>query len=271
MQVLQEIGVGGEATLEWVDVEHSNPVTVRNLFRREIQRLFPGGLRRPGGPVNLVDLEEPKFDARAEITSAAAEHVRQIAAQVVDAYIEYSRLLQNEDDPPFQVGSVAVDPAKAADFTNALHRRYSGLNDFELLIARALDRTQRVWCRNPEGAGYFIPLLDRGSTASFWPDFLVWVDRGVVAIDTKGDHLISEAARRKLFDIDSTGERTRLQVRLITEGRWRISQTGEVGREGGSSGFTVWRWQNGRVANSWYDDARAAVDATLVVDVPQPN
>ncbi|MEH3116379.1 MAG: hypothetical protein PGN25_01840 [Methylorubrum populi] len=142
-------------------------MTVRSIFRRELQRLFPGGLRRAGGPVNLVDIELPKFDALVEINSLAATHVREIAAEVVSAYIEHSRLLQNDDDPPYAVGPVAINPSDAVTFANALHGHYSGLNNLELDIARALDRTQRVWCRNPEGSGYFIPLLDRGSTATF--------------------------------------------------------------------------------------------------------
>jgi len=77
MQVLQKIGDDEEAQFEWVDVEHSNRVTARSVFRREIQRSYPGGLRRAGGPVNLVDIEEPKFDAMIELNSPAADHMRQ--------------------------------------------------------------------------------------------------------------------------------------------------------------------------------------------------
>ena len=264
MQVLQEIGVRGASTYEWIDVEHSNRVTVRSIFRRELQRLFPGGLRRAGGPVNLVDIELPKFDALVEINSLAATHVREIAAEVVSAYIEHSRLLQNDDDPPYAVGPVAINPSDAVTFANALHGHYSGLNNLELDIARALDRTQRVWCRNPEGSGYFIPLLDRGSTATFWPDFLVWIDRTVVAIDTKGDHLLSEDSRRKLFDIDSTGERARIALRLISAGQWNIAQTGQIGKHG-ADGYTVWRWGSGRLQALGTDDARMAVETALTI------
>lgn len=264
MQVLQEIGVRGASTYEWVDVEHSNRVTVRSIFRRELQRLFPGGLRRAGGPVNLVDIELPKFDALVEINSLAAAHVREIAAEVVSAYIEHSRLLQNDDDPPYAVGPVAINPADAVTFANALHGHYSGLNNLELDIARALDRTQRVWSRNPEGSGYFIPLLDRGSTATFWPDFLIWIDRTVVAIDTKGNHLLSEDSRRKLFDIDSTGERARIALRLISAGQWNIAQTGQIGKHG-ADGYTVWRWGSGRLQALGTDDAKMAVETALTV------
>ena len=262
MQVLQEIGVAGSATYDWIDVEHSNRVTARAIFRRELQRLFPGGLRRAGGPVNLVDMELSKFDALIEINSRAAHHVREIAGDVVTTYIEHSRLLQNDDDPPYAVGPIALNPADAVPFNNALHAHYSGLNDLEIDIARAIDRTQRVWCRNPEGSGYFIPLLDRGSTATFWPDFLVWVDRTVVAIDSKGDHLISEDSRRKLFDIEGTGERARIVLCLITAGRWSVAPSGQLGKHGGD-GYTVWRWSAGRLNAIYCRDTKTAMDAAL--------
>lgn len=264
MQVLQEIGSGANPEFEWVEVEHSNRVTVRSVFRRELQRLYAGGLRRAGGPINLVEIELPKFDARIEINSPAAQHVRQTAEQVVDAYIEHSRILQNDDDPPFSVGPVAVDPATAVAFTNAVHPKYSGLNTFERTIAQALDRTQRIWCRNQEGSGYFIPLLDRGSTATFWPDFLVWIDRTVVAIDTKGDHLLNEDARRKLFEIDGTGERARIVLRLISEGQWHVAPGGQLGKRG-DDGYTVWRWSNGRLNAIHCAGEREAVDAALTL------
>lgn len=264
MQVLQEIGVRGSATFEWVDVEHSNRVTARAIFRRELQRLFPGGLRRAGGPVNLVDLELSKFDALVEVNSRAAQHIREIAAAVVDAFIEHSTLLQNEDDPPYAVGPVSLNSSDAVEFSNALHAHYSGLNGLELDIARAIDRTQRVWCRNPEGSGYFIPLLDRGSTATFWPDFLVWIDKTVVAIDTKGDHLISEDSRRKLFEITGTGERTKIVLRLITEGRWSIAASGQLGKHG-ADGYTVWRWASGRLTSTFCDDSKVAIETALTI------
>jgi type III restriction enzyme len=262
MHVLQEIGVSDAPTYEWVEVEHSNKVTVRSIFRREVQRLFPGGLRRSGGPINLVDIELPKFDASVEIASPATQHVRQIAAEVVNAFVDHSRLLQNEDDPPYTVGPVAVDPNGAIEFRNALHGKYSGLNNFEAEIAKAIDRTQRVWCRNPEGSGYFIPLLDRGSTATFWPDFLMWIDRTVVAIDTKGDHLLSEDSRRKLFDIDSTGSRARILLRLISEGEWHVAPGGQIGKRR-SNGYTVWLWASGQLKGVFCEDSNSAVETAI--------
>ena len=124
------------------------------------------------------------------------------------------------------VGSVAVDEAKLVGFKNALHEGYSDLNGFERSFAEALDRTRRVWCRNPSQGGFTIPLLDRGNTRNFSPDFLVWVDGLVVAIDTKGDHLITEDAGRKLFFIEKIEDGPELVIRLVTQGAWQIATTG---------------------------------------------
>jgi hypothetical protein len=131
-------------------------------------------------------------------------------------------------------------------FKNALHEGYSDLNAFERSFAEAIDRTRRVWCRNPPQGGFTIPLLDRGTTRNFSPDFLVWVDGQVVAIDTKGDHLITEDAGRKLFFIDAIEDGLELVIRLVTKGEWHASGTGEYGSISGSAGFSVWMLRQGK-------------------------
>ncbi|CAN7460741.1 DEAD/DEAH box helicase family protein [Bosea sp. LjRoot237] len=262
MLLLQEIGVGVEANYEWIDVEHSNRVTARSIFRRELQRLYSGALRRAGGPINLVDIELPKFDALIELTSQAADHVRKIAHQVVDAYISHSRIFQNDFDPPYAVGPVLVDNASAETFSRALHHSYSGFNDLELRFARALDKTQRAWVRNPKGGGFHIPLLSLGGTTTFWPDFLVWVDKTVVAIDTKGDHLLHEASASKLFDIDTLGEPAKVTLRLVSEGKAEARAGNQIAKVG-KSGFTVWSWKNGKLHAAHAENERAVTKLAL--------
>ena len=45
----------------------------------------------------------------------------------------------------------------------------------EEAVAHALDKTGYDWARNPSPGGFSIPLLDRGSTRNFYPDFLLWL------------------------------------------------------------------------------------------------
>jgi type III restriction enzyme len=226
--------------------------------------LYAGGVRRAGGPINLIDVELPKLDALIEINSPAAHHIKEVASQVVDMFIEHSYIIENGDDIPYTVGPIAIDSTSAAPFNNAVHTRYSGLNKLELTIANAIDKTQRVWCRNPQNSGYFIPLLDRGSTTTFYPDFLIWVDRTVVALDTKGDHLLNEDSRRKLFDIHNTGDRVRITLRIISEGRWGVASSGQLGKMG-ADGYTVWRWRNGKLNAAHCPTEKEAVEVALVV------
>lgn len=258
MLVLQEIGTEAEPTYEWIEVEHSNRVTARSIFRRELQRLYSGALRRAGGPVNLVDIELPKFDALVEITSAAAEHIRVKAREVVNAYISHSRIFQNDFDAPYSVGPVLTDPTSAVEFTKSLHRKYSGLNLLELKFAKALDKTQRVWARNPRNSGYYIPLLDLAASSTYWPDFLVWVEKRVIAIDTKGDHLLTDATLGKLFDIDTLGEPTKVVLRLVSEGEAQVTPSGQIMKLS-NVGYTVWSWKNGKLHGQHATDERGAV------------
>ncbi|MEA1618318.1 DEAD/DEAH box helicase family protein [Erythrobacter sp. T5W1-R] len=262
MLVLQRIGDGSEANYEWIEVEHSNRVTARAIFRRELQRLYSGALRRAGGPINLVDIELPKFDALVELTSPAADHIRQIARQVVETYISNSRIFQNDFDSPYTVGPVMVDPLSAVEFSKSLHKRYSGLNPLELRFAKALDKSQRIWARNPVNSGFYIPLLDLASSATYWPDFLVWVDKTIFAIDTKGDHLLTDATLGKLFEIDTLGDPAKLVLRLISEGEAQVSASGQIIKLS-NIGYTVWSWKSGKLHAQHAEDERATIKLAL--------
>ena len=256
IQVLQTIGKGDDAKEEWIDFAHSNRVTARWIFLRELQK-------RHRKAAHLCDIEHPKFDVFVEYSSPAAALIREQADKVADAYIEHSAIVQNALDDPYVVDSVFVDETKLLKFKNALHEGYSGLNDLEKAFAIALDATKKTWCRNPSQGGYEIPLLDRGNTRTFNPDFLLWVDaKHVVAIDTKGDHLIVEDAGRKLFHIDAVSPGITVSVRLVTEGHWGVS-SGLPTKAKGKTGFTVWSLKQGKLHPNPCKDAIAAAKACL--------
>jgi type III restriction enzyme len=178
IQVLQSIGSNGREQEEWVDVEHSNRVTARWVFVREVQRFYAKA-------INLCDIDNAKLDAQIEYNSLAAEHIREVARKVVEAFLTHSRVINNYDNPK-AVPEISVDPANIRKFTSALHEGYSDLNNLEEEFAKALDKTQRVWFRNSSRGLFEIPLLTFGSTKNFNPDFIVWVDKDIIAIDTKG-------------------------------------------------------------------------------------
>jgi type III restriction enzyme len=257
IQVLQTIGDGVISREEWVDVEHSNRVTARWIFLREIQR-------RHRKAAHLCDIELPKFDALVEYNSPAAEVIRGAAEDIAAAYADHSVIIQNALDDPFEIGPIPVDKAKMIRFKNAIHEGYSELNDFEKDFAVALDKAKKTWCRNPSQGGFEIPLLDRGNTKTFNPDFLYWADaKRVIAIDTKGDHLIVEDSGRKLFHIDLVGVGPRLEIRLVTQGEWH-AKGGEIGKISGTPGFTVWGLKNGKAHPTYCRSIAKAVEACCV-------
>ena len=65
IQILQKIGEDSVAKEEWVEIEHSNKVTARWVFLRELQK-------RHRKAAHLCDIEHAKFDALIEYNSPAA-------------------------------------------------------------------------------------------------------------------------------------------------------------------------------------------------------
>lgn len=226
--VQQRVGEGSDAEIRWVTHDHNNPVSARWVFQLGVSRLFPKALE-------VAPSDDPKFDAKVEINSAAYRHVERLAADVAEAYLEHVRLRQGTLNP-YVVGPQMVDltPGKHERFRNALHEAYSGLNQLELEFAQELDRTQYTWCRNPARSGFEIPLTSLGQSRKFFPDFLVWKGDDVYAVDTTGGHLLLEKSNRKLLMIDSAKNKGRLLVRLVARGKWdkHVQPTG-------NDGFTV--------------------------------
>lgn len=253
IQVIQTIGSGTDESEEWIEIEHSNRVTARWVFVREIQKTYAKA-------INLCDIEDPKFDALVEYNSLAAEHIRDAARKVVTAFIQNSNVVHSFADPVLVPG-VAVDPANLLPFTFSVHENYSGLNALEKEFAQALDKTQRVWFRNASRGLFEIPLLTHGGTRNFNPDFIVWLDKekSIVAIDTKGDHLIVEDSSRKLFFINKIGNGPDLFIRLVTRGKWNSNPIERIEPDG----FTVWALRNGKPHPTYAANMSEAVAVCL--------
>lgn len=231
--VQRNIGQGGAVEFVWEEFEHTNKVSARWIFQREVLRRFPGALG-----VALAD--DGKFDALIGFNSSAYHQVVNVARQVVDTYIDNVVLRQKRLDP-YGVGAVLVRPDDIERFDNSVHEGYSELNKLEKPFAKALDRTARTWCRNPSRSGYGIPLITLGRTRTFYPDFLVWLGDDVFALDTTAPHLLADKTTRKLLSIDPPkGAAGRLYVRFISPGQWN-SDVEELSCDG----YTVWSLKQG--------------------------
>jgi len=153
-----------------------------------------------------------------------------------------------------------TNPDAVEPFANAGHEGYSDLNTVELDCARAIDGLGHRWVRNPSNGGYSIPLLEKGSSRRFYPDFIVWKDDLIYALDPKGAHLISTDAGLKLMSIRDERGKERVIVRLITEGTWKHDPI----RQTGKGGYAVWRMNAaGKPRCTNHDSVEAAVKKAL--------
>lgn len=250
------VGDDSEITFEWEEFEHTNLVVARWLFQREVMRRFQGAL-------GVAPTDAPKFDAQIGFGSPAHKQIQHVAADVVDAYIDNVYLKQKSVDE-YVVGSALVRRDEMEPFTNALHEGYSGLNEsLELPFARAIDKTGLPWYRNPSRSGYNIPLISVGPTRNFYPDFLVWKDDDVFAIDTTGGHLLKDKTGRKLLSIEpAKGAAGRLVVRLVSPGKWNPNVEQED-----TAGYTIWgRKQDNTLRAIHVESVDEAVDRSIATD-----
>jgi len=250
--ILQRVGDKSESELKWTPIDHSNPVTARWVFQRAVQRLYPKAL-------DLARSDDPKFDAMVEVGSKAYRALERLAEDVVEAYFRDVRLAQRPHNP-YVVAEIKADENKIVPFRHALHKGYAGLNPLELQFAEELDNTKLAWCRNPSRIGFGIPLLSVGRTSEFYPDFLVWKDDDVYALDTTGEQLLMEKTWRKLLAIDPSKDVVgKLFVRLISEGKWN-DQVEKTAKDG----YTIWRLREDRkIGMEYVSDVRDAVHASL--------
>jgi type III restriction enzyme len=244
---LEELSKAAEDA-EWKTDGHTNPVRLRWLTKTAIKS-------RSSRALAVVDLKDAKFDVRVQVQSKADKLAEKLAADIVEAFYEYSDLVY-ESTKPFQFGTLRV-PRNAPVFKNGLYERYTGFNKFELAFAKALDGVGQVWHRNPSSGGFYIPLLSEGDTAVFYPDFIVWKRGNIYCLDTKGGHLLSDAVARKLFDIKEDG-RTRIQMRFISEGKQSQLRGKAI-----KGGYTVWKVKSGSPTPIYVDDLAKAAKESL--------
>lgn len=251
LHAVQFIGEEQQGTIVVEQTKHSNRVMARWIVRRGVQSLYPNAAA-------AIDWADHRFDAKVEMTSSAAEVLRQASQNLVEVYLENSELSFEEENLYF-VGPVLLNPNEIHTFENSIHRGYSDLDPFEIPFARAIDTTGHPWARNPSNGGFSIPLLQVGDTYNFFPDFLVWKDGVVFALDPKGDHLITNAAGKKLLDIRDDKGKRKVIVRLFTEGKWRDERT-----KRSADGITVWYLgRGGIVRGKHFGNVSEAMEAAL--------
>jgi len=253
IRVVQKIGDPSNPKVHIKALAHSNRVMVRWILRRSIQALYPEVIKS-------IDWSDPRFDATVEITSPAHGALKTSADRLVDIFLDLSDLTFERENQ-YTVGPVLLDSSvKPYSFKRAVHKAYTDLNSTELGFAQAIDHLDPpvIWARNPSNGGFSIPLLEKGTSRRFFPDFLVWTGKLIFALDPKGDQLIAKDAGRKLLDISDEKGARRIIVRLMSKGKWR-DPTSQLGAEG----YTVWGLRSGKIVGRHCNTVEDAITIAL--------
>nr|WP_315419945.1 DEAD/DEAH box helicase family protein [uncultured Pedobacter sp.] len=133
-------------------------------------------------------------------------------------------------------------------YVNAIHLEYNGMNAFEVKISEALDKLNLKWCRNPSKVGYSIPIPEIGlGTTNFYPDFLLWSNKCLWAIDPKGEHLLNDAIYSKLLGVaDIEGLAIKIRVAFLVEGTYVLSNNDRPLRQNKEGYSIIWK-ERGKV------------------------
>lgn len=134
----------------------------------------------------------------------------------------------------------------ALTFDRSVHPEYtdarSVFNADELEFARAIDQVDGGWwARNfttaaQNGYGLELP-IKVGTSNTFYPDFLWWIDDKALALDTTGAHILDAKVRGKLLSLANP------LVALITRGR----VSADLQRVEDNAGWTLVRASAGGV------------------------
>ena len=108
--------IGDNAGLVENEVEtgHSNKVSVRWVFKRELAKLAKGA-------ITLCDYSNVKFDALIEYSSNAKSYLQDYAKKIADVYRKKSVIVQNSLDT-VEVGDVFIN-GEGVEFVNSIHPR----------------------------------------------------------------------------------------------------------------------------------------------------
>lgn len=253
-RIVVSVGDERDATPEWIDSETATrAVRLRWLLSAKVRERAP----RLG---SVLRLDSPAFDTLVQFGSPLERRMTTVVDELAKLYYQKADLAYvGRDRFVFGPQRVALNTATA--FNNSLYPRYSGLNGPEKDCARALDRTGHLWHRNPVGlGGYGLPRLDDNGNENFYPDFLTWVPEAVIAIDTKGGHLLTDALAGKMFEVKDRLT-TKLLVRFIVKGK----QEAPGDERYPDDGFTVWLLKTGRISYLHCATMDDAVKACLKV------
>lgn len=181
--------------------------------------------------------------------SKALAHYQQVAVDVVREYENHVELTQVVDptDAEHAIGAYLPSGEVKKEFANAAHSHYDSksFNDLEIQMAKALDTFgEHVWSRNRPRVDYGIPLpIKSGSSSTFYPDFIWFVNDTVWCIDPTGKFILDEKLRTKLLFVPKP-----LRIALVTPDKYD-----ERYRKLSAGGWSLLRWKSGALEPELFD------------------
>lgn len=220
----------------------TNQITARTVLKREINCRFPSASK-------VIDLTDKKFNALIGFGSQAYKYLAEKANEIINVYLNEVELKQSEGET-IPIPPISLYSKEYRFFDNSIHEKYSGLNGLEEEFAKELDKLNFPWCRNPSRSGYGIPLLTEGSSKTFYPDFLVWKDDKVIAIDTTGEHLLTDKLSRKLLFISpALNAKQKLVICFVSRGEYNQDLSRKA-----KEGWTLWGLKENRELSAKHRD-----------------
>lgn len=176
------------------------------------------------------------YDQEASAFASAQQRMAESARQYVEEYqahVQYRRA-PDPDAPLWRPEGLALRAGEdLVAFERSVHAYYPrrSFNAEELEFARGLDGvSDGHWARNFDRAalnGYGLPLpVAVGSSHTFYPDFLWWVDGGCWAIDPTGPHIFDAKVRGKLLSLPEP------RIALVAKGRLSADWQGREAPDG---------------------------------------
>lgn len=206
--------------------------------------------------LNITETNSQEFRKHVSFGSMIDKLIISKAEEAYKYFVSHAKLDYMADDA-FVFDKIKVKKNSLKIFQNSLYEGYSDFNSFELEFAEELDKTNNIWHRNSSRSGYSIPLLDIGDTQNFYTDFLVWKDDLIFSLDTKGAHLLTDALRRKLFDIKE-GRTTKILTRFIAKGKYKT-----IKEKYSQDGYTVWIFRENQEVPIICETIQEAVEQSL--------
>ena len=214
-------------------LDENTPTTIGEVVRDHLEQQDWRLVRArgsTGGWLQPSFWNKPELQKALAVSSPAYFSIKESCDRFLD-HIETAIRLTEDDEDLYIVDDIKlINPGGGEDerhekyyavthYKNAGHARYNSMNPLEREVAKALDKLDLKWVRNPAKKGYGIPLIKPStSSTTFYPDFIIWHKGQIIFLEPTGPQLLDQAILEKLKTLPS--KFTLALLSPIEEGRY---------------------------------------------------